>query len=106
MTMNADLKRIRTAAETAVLESFADVEDTLPGNAAIHADRRTRIALFEREGLPHRRVEAWKYTDLRTLVREIAPFADSAGAADVPAPLLEGAVQIVVVDGFCAVKPI
>jgi Fe-S cluster assembly protein SufD len=105
MTMNADLKRIRTAAETAVLESFADVEDTLPGNAAIHADRRTRIALFEREGLPHRRVEAWKYTDLRTLVREIAPLADSAGAADVPAPLLEGAVQIVVVDGFLQSSP-
>ncbi len=98
--MNADLKRIRTAAESAVLESFADVEDSLPGNASTHADRRTRIALFEREGLPHRRIEPWKYTDLRTLVREIAPLADSAGTAEVPAPLLSGARQIVVVDGF------
>lgn len=98
--MNADLKRIRTAAESAVLESFADVEDTLPGNAATHADRRTRMALFEREGLPHRRMEQWKYTDLRTMVREIAPLAESAGTADAPAPLLEGAHQIVVVDGF------
>lgn len=98
--MNADLKRIRTAAESAVLESFADVEDTLPGNAATHADRRTRMALFEREGLPHRRIEQWKYTDLRTMVREIAPLADKAGPADVPAPLLDGAHQIVVVDGF------
>lgn len=100
--MNADLKRIRTAAESAVLESFADVEDTLPGTAATHADRRTRMALFEREGLPHRRMEPWKYTDLRTMVREIAPLADKAGPVDVPAPLLDGAHQIVVVDGFLA----
>ena len=26
-------------------------------------------------GLPHRRVEAWKYTDLRTLLRDAAPLA-------------------------------
>jgi hypothetical protein len=50
--MNADLKRIRTAAETDVLQRFADIEDSLPGNAATHADRRTRMALFEREGCP------------------------------------------------------
>lgn len=98
--MNADLKRIRTGAETAVLESFAAIEDTLPGNAATHADRRQRMALFERDGLPHRRVEEWKYTDLRTLVRDIAPLADKAGEATVPAPQLDGAHQIVVVDGF------
>ncbi len=97
--MNADLKRIRTAAETAVLESFANIEDTLPGNASTHADRRKRMALFERDGLPHRRVEQWKYTDLRTLVREWAPLAASDSKADVPAPLLDGAHQLVVVDG-------
>ncbi len=98
--MNVELKRIRTAAETAVLESFLEVEETLPGNAQTHADRRMRMALFEREGLPHRRIEQWKYTDLRTLVREIAPLASAAGKTDVPAPTLDDAHQIVVIDGF------
>ncbi|MFK7791530.1 MAG: Fe-S cluster assembly protein SufD [Devosiaceae bacterium] len=100
--MNADLKRIRTAAETAVIESFASAEEALPGNAAVHADRRQRMALFERDGLPHRRVEEWKYTDLRTLVRDIMPTAQEAGQVDVPAPMLEGALQIIMVDGFMA----
>lgn len=97
--MNAQLKRIRTEAETAVLERFAAVEDTLPGKAGTHAARRNSIALFEREGLPHRRMEQWKYTDLRSMMREIAPLAETAGAADVPVPLVDGAIQIVITDG-------
>lgn len=103
--MNVELKRIRTEAETAVLERFAAVEDTLPGKAETHAVRRNSIALFEREGLPHRRMEQWKYTDLRSMMREIAPLAEEAGTADVPAPLVEGAVQIVIIDGHLGSLP-
>lgn len=103
--MNVELKRIRTDAETAVLERFAAVEDTLPGKAETHAARRNSIALFEREGLPHRRMEQWKYTDLRAMMREIAPLAEQAGSADVPAPLVEGAVQIVIIDGQLSALP-
>ena len=102
--MNADLKRIRTEAETGLLEAFADIEDALPGRAETHAARRARMGLFEREGLPHRRVEQWKYTDLRTLMRSLAPLAQTAGDVDVPAPLMDGAMQIVIADGF--VRPI
>ena len=36
------------------------------------ARRDAAFSLFERFGLPHRRVEAWKYTDLRTLMRSVA----------------------------------
>lgn len=97
--MNVELKRIRTEAETTVLERFAAVEDMLPGKAQTHAVRRSSIALFEREGLPHRRMEQWKYTDLRMMMREIAPLAEAAGSADVPAPLVDGAVQIAIIDG-------
>ncbi|MBV6657908.1 MAG: Fe-S cluster assembly protein SufD [Devosiaceae bacterium] len=98
--MNADLKRIRTEAETDLLEAFANAEDQLPGRAETHAARRARMALFEREGLPHRRIEQWKYTDLRTLVRQLAPLAAQTANASAPAPAVEGAVQIVLVDGF------
>lgn len=103
--MNVELKRIRTEAETAVLERFAAVEDMLPGKAETHAARRNAIALFEREGLPHRRIEQWKYTDLRSLVRQIAPLSEKAGQVDVPAPLVDGAIQIAVIDGQLATVP-
>ncbi len=43
--------------------------------ATVRARRNRGLLLFERFGLPHRRVEAWKYTDLRTLMRTVAPLA-------------------------------
>ena len=30
-------------------------------------------------GLPHRRLEDWKYTDLRALMREVLPLARRTG---------------------------
>jgi Fe-S cluster assembly protein SufD len=48
----------------------------LPGNAA----ERARAFAPLREGLPHRRVEAWKYTDLRARLREMKPLAAPPGA--------------------------
>ena len=97
--MNVELKRIRTEAETAVLEAFVDAQDTLPGKAETMAERRRRMALFERDGLPHRRIEAWKYTDLRTLMRAVAPLAEAPTPVDAPKALLDGAAQIVIADG-------
>ncbi|MEM1289736.1 MAG: Fe-S cluster assembly protein SufD, partial [Pseudomonadota bacterium] len=82
--MNAYLKRIRTDAETAVLNAFSGIEDDLPGRAETHAARRSRMALFERVGLPHRRIEQWKYTDLRSLMRTWAPLAEVAGEVETP----------------------
>ena len=98
--MNVALNRIRTAAETAVLESFVDIEAGLPGTPEAHADRRRRMALFERVGLPTRRIEAWKYTDLRTLVRDLAPLSETVGDAQRPEARIDGAHQIVMIDGI------
>ena len=30
-------------------------------------------------GLPHRRIEDWKYTDLRMLMRDVLPLAACSG---------------------------
>ncbi len=68
----ADLKLMKTPAETALAESFAGAKDRLPGDAAA---RETAFARFVEAGLPHRRVEEWKYTDLRAVMREAAPLA-------------------------------
>ena len=53
----------------------------LPGGAAIARRRAAAFDLFAREGLPHRRIEDWKYTDLRALMREAKPLAGPPDAA-------------------------
>jgi Fe-S cluster assembly protein SufD len=64
---------------------------------------------FRAGGLPHRKVEAWKYTPLRALEGfELAPGlqAEAAGRAiEAPAPLCERAATIDVRDGALASLP-
>jgi Fe-S cluster assembly protein SufD len=71
----ADVKVMKTAAETALAQAFTQARAHLPGDAAIDAQRAAAFDVFAREGLPHRRVEDWKYTDLRALMREAKPLA-------------------------------
>ncbi|HML15068.1 MAG TPA: Fe-S cluster assembly protein SufD [Xanthobacteraceae bacterium] len=73
--MNAELAAIKTAAETALAQSFAQARKLLPGDDAVTARRDAAFDVFAREGLPHRRVEEWKYTDLRALMRDAKPLA-------------------------------
>ena len=73
--MNAEIHPIKTAAETALADSFAAVRDRLPGNGAVATSRARAFQRFNAEGLPHRRVEEWKYTDLRALMRDAKPLA-------------------------------
>src|ERR1700752_1360066 len=76
----AELKVIKTAAETALAQSFAQARARLPGGAVVPKERAAAFDVFVREGLPHRRVEEWKYTDLRALMREAKPLAAPADA--------------------------
>ena len=69
---------IKTAAETALAQAFAQARARLPGDGAIAAQRAAAFDLFAKEGLPHRRVEEWKYTDLRALMRDAKPLASAA----------------------------
>lgn len=64
---------LKTKAEQALSEGFAAAEAALPGNDAVRALRREAIGRFAALGLPHRRVEEWKYTDLRALWTDVAP---------------------------------
>ena len=76
--MNADVRPIKTAAETALSVAFATVKGKLPGAAVA---RETAFKRFEVAGLPHRRIEEWKYTDLRALMRDAKPLAAPPDAA-------------------------
>jgi Fe-S cluster assembly protein SufD len=83
--MAAELKLVRTAAEEALVQRFPAVKAALPGDAAIARIRENAFDLIARRGLPHRRVEEWKYTDLRALMRDAAPFASTPSAAEIAA---------------------
>jgi Fe-S cluster assembly protein SufD len=71
----AELKVIKTAAETALAQTFTQARPHLPGGEAIAKERAAAFDVFAREGLPHRRIEDWKYTDLRALMRDAKPLA-------------------------------
>jgi Fe-S cluster assembly protein SufD len=73
--MNIGLRANKTAAETALAASFAAARGRLPGPAQVGELRAKAFQSFESAGLPHRRVEEWKYTDLRALMREAKPLA-------------------------------
>ncbi|MDA9538405.1 Fe-S cluster assembly protein SufD [Bradyrhizobium sp. CCBAU 21362] len=99
----------KTGNGRAVSDLFASAEGRLPGSPAVVAVRREAFETYERLGLPHRRIEEWKYTDLRALVGEVLPLAaapDAAAlkrAADaVKAHAIEGARKLVLVDGVFA----
>jgi Fe-S cluster assembly protein SufD len=79
--VNAGVTTIKTAAETELAQVFAHARKSLPGDDAVAAQREAAFGLFAKEGLPHRRVEDWKYTDLRALMREAKPLAPPPDAA-------------------------
>lgn len=81
--MNADMRAIKTAAEQGLATAFATARATLPGKGAVASLRDDAFQRFDANGLPNRRVEQWKYTDLRTLMREAKPLA---GPGDIKKP--------------------
>jgi Fe-S cluster assembly protein SufD len=90
-------------------EAFSGVRDRLPGAGKVAEFRRQAYEAFERAGLPHRRIEDWKYTDLRALMREVLPLAaapDAAALSRAESALklrtIQGARRFVLVDGVFA----
>lgn len=104
--MNAEIRQIRTVAEQGLSDAFSRVKASLPGNGPVAAMREKAFTEFEARGLPHRRVEEWKYTDLRALMREAKPLAappdkNAKARASVAGQFLAGvkARRIVIADG-------
>jgi Fe-S cluster assembly protein SufD len=104
--MNAEVAQMKTAAESALAESFTAARKALPGAEAVRALRDEAFRRFDTRGLPHRRVEEWKYTDLRALMRDAKPLATPPDGAAKARARNAGAVlagiearRIVFVDG-------
>lgn len=104
--MNVQINPNPTAAETALAEAFSAAKAGLPGNAAVAAGRQKAFDAFARAGLPHRRIEAWHYTDLRNLMRRALPLVAAPGPAQIAALAPRAArlpePRLVLVDGVFA----
>jgi Fe-S cluster assembly protein SufD len=106
--MTADIKPIKTAAEVGLAEAFAALRPRLAGSP-VAARREAAFRRFEAVGLPHRRIEEWKYTDLRALMRDAKPLAAPPEASAKARARSAGGVlaaldarRIVFVDGMLA----
>lgn len=76
----AGTERIKTRAEEALAGHFA----SLPADDPMRDIRADAFAAFAQKGLPHRRIEDWKYTDLRALMSD-APAPAAPAAAETAA---------------------
>lgn len=99
----------KTDTMRAASDIFVAARDRLPGTGKVVEVRLRAFDAYERAGLPHRRLEDWKYTDLRALMREVLPLAaapdatalkrSEAALAALPAV---DACRLVLVDGVLA----
>jgi len=81
--MDLPVQQFRTKAEQAYLDLFEAAENALPGarDSFVAGLRANAIETYGRLGLPHRRIEAWKYTDLRTRLTDVNPLGKGEGVA-------------------------
>ncbi len=98
----------KTAAEEELAQHFAALSAGQSDEDWAARQRRAGWQDFVAQGLPHRRVEEWKYTDLRNRLKQAYAPAEGAqaelGPADVAQALGEGlagfaATRLVFVDG-------
>src|SRR3954462_983182 len=102
----AEITLIKNPAEQQLAAEWAAAKAKLPGAAPL---RNAAFERFAKAGLPTRRVEEWKYTDLRALMRDAKPLAarpragvfaklqnTGAGLGDLEAR------RIVIADGYLA----
>jgi Fe-S cluster assembly protein SufD len=102
--MNVVLAKTETG--RVLSDIFAIARDRLPGAGKVADLRQQAFEAYEGAGLPHRRIEDWKYTDLRVLMREVLPSAATPDAAALKRAAtalklhaIQGVRRVVLVDG-------
>lgn len=112
--MAAELSVIRSAAEEAILARYPAFKARQAhwGGAAVVRLRDAAFDLLKARGLPNRRVEEWKYTDLRAFMRELPErFEDftedlvKKAEALKPSVAVSDATRILFVNGRCVATP-
>jgi FeS assembly protein SufD len=99
MSAMAEQRQDRSAPEAEFAALFASARAEMPGPTWIQSLRAEGLSAFMREGLPHKRLERWKYTDFRS--RFGGGLAVARGStADPPVDLFDGLkAHRVLIDG-------
>ena len=84
--------RPATAAERGFQEAFAKQACELPGKDWVARVRTDAMRSFTLRGLPTRRIEAFKYTDLRERLKEVYPAATAQAASAVTTAQIDAAL--------------
>jgi Fe-S cluster assembly protein SufD len=79
---------MKSKVEQGLAEQFHQLAPQLPGSTAVQSARLAAFGRFSALGVPHRRIEEWKYTDLRSMMKEALPLALAADAAASVADLI------------------
>lgn len=108
MNLALNLSSAKTSGD-ALDGMFKAAREELPGGGRVVETRQRALDEFSNRGLPHRRVEDWKYTDLRVLIRNVAPLSappDQAALARAAAAIeglgIADTHKLVIVDGVYA----
>lgn len=96
MNIQAGIKL--TAAEAALVDAYNEQLGDLPGDGATLLARDTLLSDLKSAGLPTRRVEAWHYTDLKSLLRTVPDYVHDASAARVD-PIVPESTVLSVTNG-------
>lgn len=96
--MNMQTTNRQTPAEIALVDAYTAKFGELPGNGAVVAARDVLFDDLKTGGLPTRRIEAWHYTDLKTLLRSI-PEDAQAPVIEKLAPIVSGSSVAYVLHG-------
>jgi len=83
---------MKTKSELCFEDAFSKAAPKLPGGARVQALRKAALSRFAKLGLPSRRMEDWKYTDLRHVMREPLPLMLGQESGDVDQEKLNAAL--------------
>lgn len=104
--MVARIVSTRTDAEVAIADAYGAAKAKLPGSESVRHLREAAFGTFADAGLPHRRIEAWHYTDLRNVMHDalpVAPIPDDQALGPINQELAGrpsfGGGRLVIVDG-------
>jgi Fe-S cluster assembly protein SufD len=96
--MNMQTTSRLTAAETALIEAYNEQFGELPGDGDVAAIRDRLLDDLKTAGLPTRRVEAWHYTDFKSLLR-VVPKDAASRSVDAVASTVDGSSVLTLLHG-------
>ncbi|WP_299470609.1 Fe-S cluster assembly protein SufD [uncultured Roseibium sp.] len=76
--MNASMPIRHTQAESDLFDRYDKAKSSFAGSVAVTALREAAVDQIRDHGLPHRRVEEYKYTDLRAFLKAASPLSAAA----------------------------